>query len=90
MSAAAVMTLVIVGVIVVALAAFLLWVVGMLRRINDTLGKVTFGVRAIAHRVEPVGPVVAEINGDLTAVAGALEQLAAKVGAARASSVSAI
>jgi hypothetical protein len=83
-------TLVIVGVIVVALAAFLLWVVGMLRRINDTLGKVTFGVRAIAHRVEPVGPVFAEINGDLTAVAGALEQLAAKVAAARTSSASAI
>jgi hypothetical protein len=90
MSAAAVVTLIIVGVIVVALAAFLLWVVAMLRRINDTLGKVTFGVRAIAHRVEPVGPVVAEINGDLTAVAGALEHLAAKVAPARASSATAI
>ena len=86
MPAAGITTLVIVGVIVVALAAFLLWVVAMLRRITDTLGKVTFGVRAIAHRVEPVQPLVTQMNGDLGAVAGALEQLAAKVGAGRAPS----
>jgi hypothetical protein len=79
-SAAAILTLVLVGAIVVVLAAFLLWVVAMLRRIVDTLGKVTFGVRAIAHRVEPVRPIVTEMNGDLGAVADALEQLAAKVG----------
>jgi hypothetical protein len=90
MSAAAIVTLVIVGVIVVALAAFLLWVVAMLRRITSTLGKVTFGVRAIAHRVEPVGPLVTQMNGDLSAVADALEQLAAKVGAGRAPSVTAM
>ena len=90
MSAAAIVTLVLVGLIVVALAAFLLWVVAMLRHVNDTLGKVTFGVRAIALRVEPVGPVAAEINGDLMAVADALEQLAAKVGSTRASSIGAI
>lgn len=80
------MTLAIVGVIVVALAAFLLWVVAMLWRITSTLGKVTFGVRAIAHRVEPVRPLVTQMNGDLSAVADALEQLAAKVRAARAAS----
>ena len=32
--------------------------------------------RAIAHRVEPVGPLVTGINGNLTAVADALEALA--------------
>lgn len=90
MSAAAIMTLVIVGAIVAALAAFLLWVVAMLRHIDDTLGKVTFGVRAIAHRVEPVGPLVTEMNGDLTAVADALAQLAAKLGAGRAPSATAM
>lgn len=75
MSAAAIVSLVLVAVLVVALAAYLIWVVLILRHVVDTLGKVTFGVRAIAHRTEPVGPVVTEINTNLTAVAGALEGL---------------
>ena len=75
MSAAAIAALVVTAVLVVALAGYLIWVVVILRRLTDTLGKVLFGVGAIAHRVEPVGPLVAEINGDLTAVADALEEL---------------
>lgn len=75
MSAAAIAALVVTAVLVVALAGYLIWVVVILRRLTDTLGKVLFGVGAIAHRVEPVGPLVAEINGDLTAVAEALEEL---------------
>lgn len=76
MSAAAIAAIVVTAVLVVALAFYLLWVVVLLRRLTDTLGKVVFGVRAIAHRVEPVEGLVKEINGDLTAVAGALESLA--------------
>ena len=75
MSAAAIAALVATAVLIVALAGYLIWVVVILRRLTDTLGKVLFGVGAIAHRVEPVGPLVAEINGDLTAVADALEEL---------------
>jgi hypothetical protein len=75
-SAAAIAALVVTGVLVVALAFYLLWVVVILRRLTDTLGKVVFGVAAIAHRVQPVESVVAEINGDLIAVADALEGLA--------------
>lgn len=75
MSAAAIAALAVTGVLVAALAFYLLWVVVILRRLTDTLGKVLFGVRAIAYRVEPVGPVVTELNGDLTAVAQALEAL---------------
>jgi len=74
-SAAAIAALVVTAVLIVALAGYLIWVVVILRRLTDTLGKVLFGVGAIAHRVEPVGPLVAEINGDLTAVADALEEL---------------
>jgi hypothetical protein len=74
-SAAAIAALVVTAVLIVALAGYLIWVVVILRRLTDTLGKVLFGVGAIAHRVEPVGPLVAEINGDLTAVAEALEEL---------------
>lgn len=82
MPAAAVVTLVLVGLLVAALAFYLIWVVLILRRITDTLGKVTFGVRAIAHRTAPITPIMVELNGDLAAVADALEALVAKVTAA--------
>ncbi len=77
MSAAAVAALVVTAVLVAALAFYLLWVVLILRRLTDTLGKVVFGVSSIAHRVQPVKGLVSEINNDLTGVADALEALAA-------------
>lgn len=89
MSAAAIAAIVVTVVLVAALAVYLVWVVLILRRLTDTLGKVVFGVAAIAHRVEPVRQVVGEINGDLTAVAEALEQLGADLGAPRQQTVSA-
>ena len=51
----------------------------ILQRAVDTLGKVTFGVRAIAHRTEPLDELLSDVNANLTAVAGALEQLVADV-----------
>jgi len=77
MSLAAIVSLVLVGVLVAALAFYLIWVVLILRRAVDTLGKVTFGVRAIALRTEPIGPLVADVNANLGAVADALEGLTA-------------
>lgn len=77
MPAVLIVTLVVVGLIVAALAFYLAWVVVLLRTIHDTLGKVTFGVRAIAHRTAPLGPLVDEINGNLIPVADALEALVA-------------
>ncbi len=79
MPAAAIVSLIIIAVLVLALAAYLIRVIQILNHVNDTLGKVTFGVRAIAHRTEPVGEVVADINANLGAVAGALEALVASV-----------
>ena len=69
----AIVTLVIVFLIVAALAFYLTWVVVILRSIHDTLGKVTFGVRAIAHRTAPLGSAIDEINGNLIPIADALE-----------------
>lgn len=79
MSAAAIATLALVALLVAALAFYLIWVVLILNHVNDTLGKVTFGVRSIAHRTGPVGPALTDVNGNLTAVAGALEDFAARV-----------
>lgn len=77
MPAAAIVTLVFTGLLVAALAFYLIWVVVLLRRIVDTLGKVVFGVRAIAHRTQPIGGILDEVNDDLTAVAEAVEGLTA-------------
>lgn len=88
MSAAAIAALVVTAVLVLALAFYLLWVVVILRRLTDTLGKVVFGVASIAHRVEPVQAVVGEINGDLIAVADALEALAEDLHPGRAARAS--
>ncbi len=79
MPVVAIVSLVIIAVLVLALAAYLTRVVQILTHVNDTLGKVTFGVRAIAHQTEPIGPVVADINANLGAVAGALVALVASV-----------
>lgn len=69
-----------------AIAYYLLRVVLILNHAVDTLGKVTFGVRAIAHRTEPITPTLADVNGNLTAVAEALEGLVSSPGdAAKAS-----
>lgn len=83
MSAAGIAALVVTGVLVAALAFYLLWVVVILRRLTDTLGKVVFGVDAIAHRVAPVEQLVGEVNGDLIGVADALEALADDLNPAR-------
>ncbi len=88
MSAAAIAALAVTGVLIAALACYLIWVVLILRRLTDTLGKVVFGVAAIAHRVQPVESLVGEINGDLIGVADALEALAADLDPQRASNVS--
>lgn len=75
MSPAAIATLTVIGVLVVSVASILIVVLVTLRHITDTLGKVTFGVRAIAARVQPVGPLLDDINGDVLAMVDAVESL---------------
>ncbi len=69
----AVVTVAIALIICVALAYYLIRVILVLRAVNDSLGKITFGVRAIAHRTAPLGPLLTPIKSDLLDVAAAVE-----------------
>lgn len=77
MPVAGIVTIVIALVICVALAYYLTRVVLILRDVNDSLGKITFGVRAIAHRTAPLGELLTPVKVDLEAVADTLESVAA-------------
>ena len=79
MPATAVVTIVIGLVIAAALAYYLTRVVIVLRSVNDSLGKITFGVRAIAHRTAPLGELLTPVKTDLEAVADTLEGVAASL-----------
>ena len=79
MPAAAVVTIVIALVIAAALAYYLTRVVIVLRAVNDSLGKITFGVRAIAHRTEPLAELLTPVKTDLEAVADTLDEVAASL-----------
>lgn len=81
MPAAAIVTLVIVAVLVAAVAVALIWIALVLRQVDDTLGKVTFGVRAIAHRTGPLNDSLGTINTTLDTIAGAIEGLVERLGA---------
>ncbi|NND03906.1 MAG: hypothetical protein HKN91_14085 [Acidimicrobiia bacterium] len=78
MPPAAIVTLVAVGILIAALAFYLIRVILTLRKVIDTLGKITFGLRAIAHATEPVNPILTEIKTDVIAMEGALKALLAK------------
>ncbi len=79
MPAAAVVTVVIALVIAAALAFYLTRVVIVLRAVNDSLGKITFGVRSIAHRTEPLAELLTPVKTDLEAVADTLDAVAASL-----------
>jgi uncharacterized protein YoxC len=81
---AGIVTIVLALAICVALAYYLLRVVLVLNAVNDTLGKVTFGVNAIAHRTEPLGELLTPVATDLDEVASALEAVVASVSASTA------
>ena len=78
MSAAAIVTLIGVFILVGALAVYLAMIVKLLYRVNFVLGTVLVGVRSIAYQCEPVNEVVEGIAGDITAIQGALEGLVAR------------
>ena len=79
MPVAGIVSIVIGLVIALAVAWYLLRVVLVLRAVNDSLGKITFGVRAIAHRTAPLGELLTPTKNDLVDIAEALEGVAASL-----------
>jgi hypothetical protein len=68
MPAAAVVTLVIAGLIIAAAALGLIRVIGHLMAVRQTLGTVIVGVAVVAHQTRTVPESVASVNGNLKPV----------------------
>lgn len=81
MPIAAIVMIVLFIVLLLAVAAYLVRVIQILRHVNDQLGKITFGVRAIAHQTKPINELTESMNANLGAVAGALGSLVEDVSA---------
>lgn len=79
MPAVAIVTVVLAGLLVGAIALYLVRVIFILSHVNDQLGKITFGVRAIANQTKPINELTTSMNANLDAVANALETLVADV-----------
>lgn len=71
-SGATVAAFVIVAGIVVALAAYLITIALLLKKVSFTLGTVIIGVRAIANQTAPVEEVVGDIAANVIAIQNAL------------------
>lgn len=63
---------------VVVLAAYLIRVALILRRVDRKLGAVIGGLGAVVEKTEPIGSVVGEINNDLAGVDNALQDVLTK------------
>lgn len=81
MPAAAVVSIILFTVLILAIAGYLVRVIFVLRHVNDQLGKITFGVRAIAHQTKPINDLTESMTANLGAVSGALGDLVADVSA---------
>jgi len=79
MPLAAIVSIILFTVLILAIAAYLLRVILVLRHVNDQLGKITFGVRAIAHQTKPINELTESMGANLGAVYGALGDLVADV-----------
>ncbi len=79
MPAAAIVSIILFAVLILAIAAYLVKVILVLRHVNDQLGKITFGVRAIAHQTKPVNELTESMGANLGAISGALGDLVTDV-----------
>lgn len=74
MPLAGIVTLIAVGLVVAALAVYLIWVALLLRRVSFNLGTIIAGLHAIAFQAEPLGRRLQRINGGLETSRQALQQ----------------
>ncbi|MBV8539744.1 MAG: hypothetical protein JO063_14540 [Pseudonocardiales bacterium] len=72
MPVAAIFTIVGAGLTVLVLAAYLISIALVLRRVDARLRAVTTGLHVVADKTEPVGSIIGEINSDLAGVNDAL------------------
>lgn len=70
-----IVTLIEVLLLVAVVASYLIMIAATLRKVSQTLGLITFGVRAIEKQVEPIGPQLREINGALEQAASRLSEV---------------
>ncbi|MCA1675410.1 MAG: DUF4383 domain-containing protein [Actinobacteria bacterium] len=75
---AAVVTIIGALLTVVVLAAYLIRVALILRRVDRKLGAVIDGLGAVVDKTQPIGPIVGEINSDLAGVDNALQDVLTK------------
>jgi hypothetical protein len=66
------------GLTVLVLAAYLISIALVLRRVDAKLHEVTAGLRLVTERTKPVGSIVGEINNDLGRVDSALQAVLAR------------
>ncbi len=79
MPAVAIVCIILFTVLILAIAAYLVRVIMVLSHVNDQLGKITFGVRAIAHQTKPINELTESMGANLGAISGALGDLVADV-----------
>jgi uncharacterized protein YoxC len=78
MPIAGVITIIFALLTVLVLAAYLISIALVLRRVDTKLRAVTADLPVVAQRTEPVGSIVGEINKDLAGVENALRGVLAK------------
>jgi uncharacterized protein YoxC len=64
-----------IGIIVAAIALYLITVAAMLHHVSFTVGTILVGVRSIAHQTAPIGGVLKEIVRDTQEIESALDSL---------------
>jgi hypothetical protein len=78
MPIAAIVTIILAGLTILVLAAYLISIARLLGRVNTKLREVNSGLHIVTQRTEPVGSIVGEINNDLAGVDKALKGVLAR------------
>jgi hypothetical protein len=78
MPLAAIITIIGAVLTVLVLAAYLISIANVLRRVDAKLRAVTAGLHLVTERTEPIGSIVGEINNDLAGVDDALRAVLAR------------